>query len=86
VSGRTSYGYGPGELPPGTPPGVILGVLGGDGIDGMSLSRHLTEKDRWQAELQRRALVRGITRTTPQADLQLSMGDDEWAKWKAERP
>jgi hypothetical protein len=70
--GRTSFG---GKLEPGTPHGRLItsGASWGGGE-----AAYLDDRDRWRAELRRRARERGITRDTPQGDFLLGLGDDEY--------
>jgi hypothetical protein len=69
---RASFGYGPGELPPG-PPGRLIADAGATGYVG-----YLNERDAWMAEIERRAAARGTRRR-----ILLDMTDTEYEAWKA---
>jgi hypothetical protein len=68
VSDTKSFGYGPGDLPPGTPPGRVISDRVTTGLVG-----YLNERDAWRTEMARRHRMRGDV-----GEFLLSLGDAEY--------
>jgi hypothetical protein len=68
VSDTKSFGFRPGGLPPGTPPGRVIVDIETTGFIG-----YLNERDRWRAEMARRRRERGDV-----GEFLLSLGDAEY--------